>query len=436
MISRKSLATALALSLAACGGDSSGTSAPPPTGGGNPTPTPTNTAPSFTSADTASARQADEGVIYTASATDADGDPVTFQLAGGADAARFVINPETGSLVLARASGQTPTGDLAVTLEADDGRGGVTQLALVVTVDSSVTSGNIIISTPGPSPTPTPTPPPMDMRVDTQIDRGIHYAFANGDAGEEILRFDHYFPIGNTADLPLIVIAHGGAFVGGAKTDLDELATDLVGRGFAVAAIDYRLIQNANISADDLAIGAARATHDLFGAVRFLRANSDQFLIDPDRIFVGGVSAGGVMASVAATLDANDTVSNSALADFLAANGGVFGEVGENDATSSAISGALSVAGAVLDLGTIDSNDAPVFMAHFELDSVVPCETGSEGALGTGLIVSGSCAMQPRLNGAGVPNDLFLVAGQDGHTNFSRDQINTFLNQAVALFGI
>lgn len=72
------------LVLAACSsGGSSG-------GGGTPTPTPANTAPTFTSAATASMVE-NLTAAYQATATDANGDPITFSIAGGADAARFAI---------------------------------------------------------------------------------------------------------------------------------------------------------------------------------------------------------------------------------------------------------------------------------------------------------------------------------------------------------
>ena len=59
-------------------------------GGGGPAP-PGNSAPAFTSAATANAPENGSGAIYTATATDADGNPLTFSLSGGADRAAFSI---------------------------------------------------------------------------------------------------------------------------------------------------------------------------------------------------------------------------------------------------------------------------------------------------------------------------------------------------------
>lgn len=58
---------------------------------------PNENAPEFTSANSAVIAE-NEIAAYTASATDADGDPVTFEIVGGADAARFTLNAITGQL--------------------------------------------------------------------------------------------------------------------------------------------------------------------------------------------------------------------------------------------------------------------------------------------------------------------------------------------------
>mgnify|MGYP003577109296 CR=1 FL=1 len=74
---------AVALALAGCAGGGGG--------GGGPPPPPANSAPAFTSAGTANVPENSGGTIYTATASDADGDALTFSLSGGADQARFRI---------------------------------------------------------------------------------------------------------------------------------------------------------------------------------------------------------------------------------------------------------------------------------------------------------------------------------------------------------
>ncbi|MEL7200623.1 MAG: PQQ-dependent sugar dehydrogenase [Pseudomonadota bacterium] len=74
----------IALFVAACGSDSP---APPP-----PPPPVTNAAPQVTSAAAVDVPELVDAAFYTASATDADGDPISFSLTGGADAAAFTLD--------------------------------------------------------------------------------------------------------------------------------------------------------------------------------------------------------------------------------------------------------------------------------------------------------------------------------------------------------
>lgn len=77
-------AAVIALLLASCGGGNGG-------GGGPPPPPPANRPPAITSPATANAAENSNGTVYTATATDPDGNPLTFSLSGGADQARFSI---------------------------------------------------------------------------------------------------------------------------------------------------------------------------------------------------------------------------------------------------------------------------------------------------------------------------------------------------------
>jgi glucose/arabinose dehydrogenase len=72
----------LALALAGCGGSG---------GAPQPGPSPSNSPPAFLTAGPVSVPENSSGAIFTASATDPDGDPLAFSLSGGADQARFAI---------------------------------------------------------------------------------------------------------------------------------------------------------------------------------------------------------------------------------------------------------------------------------------------------------------------------------------------------------
>jgi pectinesterase len=70
------------------------------------------------------------------------------------------------------------------------------------------------------------------------------------------------------------------------------MAQVLASRGFVVVSAEYRLSLEAKYPA---------AVHDLKAAIRWMRAHAREYKIDPDRIAIGGASAGGQLASLIGT---------------------------------------------------------------------------------------------------------------------------------------
>lgn len=85
---------------------------------------------------------------------------------------------------------------------------------------------------------------------------------------------------------------HGGGWKSGSRLPVPTRASDLCGRGYAVASLDYRLVPNAIWPAQ---------LHDVKGAVRWLRAHAATYNLDPQRFGTWGDSAGGHLASMLAT---------------------------------------------------------------------------------------------------------------------------------------
>jgi acetyl esterase len=86
---------------------------------------------------------------------------------------------------------------------------------------------------------------------------------------------------------PALVWAHGGGFVAGDldMPEADWVARALAGRGITVVSIDYRLVGD----------GAGRfpaGSDDVLAAWRWTLDHADELAIDPDRIAIGGASAG------------------------------------------------------------------------------------------------------------------------------------------------
>ncbi|MEQ1931698.1 MAG: PQQ-dependent sugar dehydrogenase [Parvularculaceae bacterium] len=96
--------------------------------------------PVVTSPTTASAAENAAGVVYNATATDPDGDPIAYSIAFGFDGARFRIDPATGGLSFRIPpdfeipSDANADNVYRLTIRARDGRGGVARRALRVTV--------------------------------------------------------------------------------------------------------------------------------------------------------------------------------------------------------------------------------------------------------------------------------------------------------------
>jgi acetyl esterase/lipase len=121
----------------------------------------------------------------------------------------------------------------------------------------------------------------------TKMHRNLEYV----KGGHERQRLDLYVPAKAGAPLPVIVWVHGGAWMGGSK-DGGGPALPFVGRGYAVASINYRLSQHAVFPAQ---------IEDCKAAIRWLRANAKTYNLNPQRIGVWGASAGGHLVALLGT---------------------------------------------------------------------------------------------------------------------------------------
>jgi acetyl esterase/lipase len=113
-------------------------------------------------------------------------------------------------------------------------------------------------------------------------------AYANLSPAQKL---DIYWPAEGNGKFPVIVAIHGGAFMGGDKRDM-QLTPILSGleHGYAVVSINYRMSGEAIFPA---------LVHDVKAAIRWVRANAEKFLFDPERVAVWGGSAGGYLALMA-----------------------------------------------------------------------------------------------------------------------------------------
>jgi acetyl esterase/lipase len=108
-------------------------------------------------------------------------------------------------------------------------------------------------------------------------------------------RLDVYVPehAAATARLPLIVWVHGGGWLGGGKTDLGGYMKALAAHGFVVVAIDYSLSPAARYPTP---------VRQTMAALRYVADHAARFRADPNRVFLGGDSAGAQIAAQVAAL--------------------------------------------------------------------------------------------------------------------------------------
>ncbi len=97
---------------------------------------------------------------------------------------------------------------------------------------------------------------------------------------------------GPQKDRPAILIIHGGGWSAGSKNDAvyRALMVDYAMKGYVVANMNYRLVQEAAMPA---------CIEDVQAAVRWLKDNAQKLGIDPNRIGTYGHSAGGHLSLMA-----------------------------------------------------------------------------------------------------------------------------------------
>ena len=97
---------------------------------------------------------------------------------------------------------------------------------------------------------------------------------------------------GPKTDRPAILIIHGGGWSAGSKNDMvyRTLMIDYAMKGYVVANMNYRLVQEAPMPA---------CIEDVKAAVKWMKSNAQRLGIDPDRIGTYGHSAGGHLSLMA-----------------------------------------------------------------------------------------------------------------------------------------
>jgi len=204
---------------------------------------------------------------------------------------------------------------------------------------------------------------------------------------------------------PLVVYIHGGGWEGGNKENPGMLFALLGGGAYAGASLNYRLSAEAIWPAQ---------IHDVKAAIRWLRAHANEYGIDPERIAVFGISAGGHLVSMLGvsqgipdlegTLGAHTGQSSrvSCVIDFcgpsnfltFGGKGSIIDPDNPADVPARLIGGPVKdrpeAARSVSPVTHVSKDDAPFLIIHGDRDTIVPYAQATEfdAALGAAGVSS------------------------------------------------
>jgi len=220
-------------------------------------------------------------------------------------------------------------------------------------------------------------------------------------------KLDLYIPVFQKKIIPVILWFHGGGMKKGDKAQgrLSESLKKLSQKGYAVASVNYRLLDEASWPAQ---------LHDAKAAVRWIRASAEVYNFNSEKIGTLGTSAGGNLAM------------------FLGTTGGIKraeGNIGKNLDFSSSVSAVVELSGSSgyddgkskktkkkgkrqKSFGAINfitEDDASFLIIHAEDDRIIPVSQGRgfhqallDKELDSTLIVS-----KGRKHGGNLFNDNF-----------------------------
>jgi para-nitrobenzyl esterase len=221
------------------------------------------------------------------------------------------------------------------------------------------------------------------------------------------LLMDVYEPTGDTyAARPVIILAHGGSFFAGTRSDdvtVDSLCVRFARRGYVTASIDYRLGSPFDMFSPDSTVSinvVVKAISDGKAAIRYFMkdaATTNTYQVDTNNIFIGGNSAGAVLYMHVGYLQ-DSTECPSYIMSAMNLNGGFEGNSGNAGYTTKS-KAIIDLAGALNKSAFVSYADKPSVNFQGTADNVVPYDCAYP--------LGGSCHVQ--LCGMGVLEPVFTT---------------------------
>ncbi len=241
---------------------------------------------------------------------------------------------------------------------------------------------------------------------------------------------------------PLVVLIHGGGFVGGSRSDVYWLAERLAKQGYITASLDYRLCKRVDCSfaagtqypcgvnwGTSAVPSVYAATTDVNDGIRWLQANASTYHIDPANVVVGGMSAGAFLAMNAAYLDQSEYQS-------ICPSCGTWPDyVADSLGSLTGIKGVMSFAGAIMDTTWFDADEVsnvPFFAVHGTSDGVVTyCKDHMYPCCSDAFSpdIFGSCPITTRVRNLG--GSYYLITADNYNHDVGQQPLGNFwLKQA------
>lgn len=267
------------------------------------------------------------------------------------------------------------------------------------------------------------------------IGANVQYGTATDYQGNPYaLRMDLYYPnllVDTAPKRPFILLFHGGGFTSGDKQsgDIRDLCIHLALRGFVCASANYRL--GYNFAEYDQYKARYRAIQDGHAAMRYIVNNANTIKIDTAWLFVGGQSAGSLLALGMVYADPSELDSISLLYNATPASielGNLYTS-GNNLTNTYTIKGIFNNWGAVTTTEIDREEMLPTIAFHGGADTVVRIDTDASF---TYYQLAGSRAIHQTLTAAGVCSEL-TVDTLGGHGIF-RNASAAFRAQRASCF--
>ena len=243
-----------------------------------------------------------------------------------------------------------------------------------------------------------------------QVLPNVTYRTINGWSG----RLDLYKPVRATGGTPTLIWFHGGGWTINSKEAEMLYVLPYLEIGWAVVNVEYRLA--------DVALAPA-AVEDCRCAVRWVVDNAQKYGVDPQRLVLSGISAGGHLALAAGMLNEEARLDPSCDLPAGWTPAAIINWFGPSD-VADLISGTnsfdqaqawlgarpdrLEIAKRISPLNYARRGIAPVITIHGDRDDVIP--------------YAHSTQLHERLQGSGVANELVTIRGR-GHGDFTHQEI-------------